>query len=52
MFALHLEKKPNRFQRMALTNPKQYDFCINKLGCGRVLDYTGVPYAPCGAERA
>ena len=28
---------------------KQYDFCINKLGCGRVLDYISVPYAPYGA---
>ena len=50
MFALHLEKAPNRFQRMALTHPKQYDFCINKLGCGKALDYIGVPYAPYGKE--
>ena len=46
MFALHLEKEPNRFQRMALTHPKQHDFCVNKLGCGKVLDYIGVPYQP------
>ena len=46
MFGLHLEKEPNRFQRMALTHPKQHDFCINKLGCGKVLDYIGVPYLP------
>ncbi len=45
MFGLHLEKEPNRFQRMALTHPKQYDYCIHKLGCGRALDYMGVPYA-------
>lgn len=48
MFGLHLEKEPNRFQRMALTHPKQHDFCINKLGCGKVLDYIGVPYRPSG----
>ena len=42
--------KPNRFQRMALTHPKQYDFCIHKLGCGKVLDFLGVPYAPNGGE--
>lgn len=24
MFGVHLEKKPNRFQRMALTHPKRY----------------------------
>jgi len=45
MFGLHLEKEPNRFQRMAQTHPKQYDYCIHKLGCGRALDYLGVPYA-------
>ena len=47
MFGVHLDKKPNKFQLMALTHPKQYDYCINKLGCGRVLDYIGVPCAPC-----
>ena len=30
---------------MALTHPIQHDYCINKLGCGRVLDYLHVPYA-------
>ena len=44
MFGVHLEKEPNRFQRMAVTHPKQYDYCINKLGIGKVLDYIGVPY--------
>lgn len=49
MFGVHLEKGPNRFQRMALTHPKQHDYCIRKMGCGKVLDYIGVPYAPyCG----
>lgn len=46
MFGLHLEKEPNRFQRMALTHPKQHEFCVNKLGCGKVLDFIGVPYLP------
>jgi 3'-phosphoadenosine 5'-phosphosulfate sulfotransferase (PAPS reductase)/FAD synthetase len=45
MFGVHLEREPNRFQRMALTHPVQYDYCIGKLGCGRVLDYIHVPYA-------
>lgn len=44
MFGVHLEKEPNRFQRMKITHPKQYDYCINKLGCGAVLDYIGVKY--------
>ena len=46
MFGVHLEPEPNRFQRMAVTHPKQYDYCINKLGCGQVLEYIGVPYKP------
>ena len=44
MFGVHLEKEPNRFQMMKETHPKQYDYCINKLGLGEVLDYIGVKY--------
>lgn len=44
MFGVHLEKEPNRFQRMKITHPKQYDYCINNLGLGKVLDYIGVSY--------
>ncbi len=44
MFGCHLEKSPNRFQRMKETHPKLHDYCINKLGCGRVLDFIGVDY--------
>lgn len=44
MFGVHLEKEPNRFQRMKITHPKIYDYCINKLGIGRVLDFIGVKY--------
>lgn len=51
MFGCHLEKEPNRFQRMAITHPKQYDYCIrpveeNGLGLGKVLDFIGVDYKP------
>lgn len=44
MFGLHLEKEPNRFQRMKQTHPKQWDYCIHTLGLGEVLDYIGVKY--------
>ena len=58
MFGCHLEKEPNRFQRLKETHPRQYDYCINGgemvngkcqpnkegLGLGKVLDYIGVPY--------
>lgn len=58
MFGCHLEKEPNRFQRLKRTHPRQYDYCINGgemvdgkwqpnkegLGLGHVLDYIGVKY--------
>jgi len=36
--------KVNRFQRLATTHPKLYDYCINTLGLGELLDYVGVEY--------
>lgn len=44
MFGCHLEKGPNRFQRMKVTHPKQYAYCMDKLGLRDVLKYIGVPY--------
>lgn len=58
MFGVHLEKEPNRFQRLKETHPKQYQYCMgggemidgkwqpNKdgLGLGKVLDYINVKY--------
>ena len=59
MIGCHLEKEPNKFQRLKETHPKQYEYCINGgeydeegkwrpskegLGLWRVLDYMGVPY--------
>lgn len=46
MFGIHLEKEPNRFQRLYETHPAQWNYCINTLGCGRVLDTIKVPYTP------
>ena len=43
---IHLEKHPNKFQRMAKTHPKIYDYCMHKLGLGELLDYAGVDYKP------
>ena len=42
MFGAHLEKKPNRFQLMRETHPKLYEYCMENLGCKKVLDYIGV----------
>lgn len=48
MYGIHLEPYPNRFQRMYYTHPKLWDYCIYKLGCGKVLNYLGIPYDPSG----
>jgi len=44
MFGIHLEGHPNRFEKMKKTHPKQWSYCINKLGVGQVLDYIGIEY--------
>lgn len=44
MFGVHLEKSPNKFELMKETHPKLHDYCINTLGCGKVLDFIGVNY--------
>ncbi len=46
MFGITHEEPPNRFQRLAISHPVQHKFCIEKLGCGRVLDYLGINYYP------
>lgn len=48
-FGCHLEKEPNRFQRMKETHPRQYDYCMRPveekgLGLREVLEYIGVPH--------
>lgn len=48
-FGCHLEKAPNRFQRMRETHPKQYEYCLKPvaeggLGMAEVLDYIDVKY--------
>ncbi|MCK5605574.1 phosphoadenosine phosphosulfate reductase family protein [Candidatus Pacearchaeota archaeon] len=42
MFGVHMEKGENRFQRMSKSHPKQYGYCMDKLGLKGVLDYMGV----------
>lgn len=43
-FGIHLEKEPNRFQKMKKTHPRQWHYIIKKLGMGKVFDFIGVPY--------
>lgn len=59
IFGIMSDKTPNRFQRLKITHPKIYDYCIgggeydesgllkpNKqgLGIGKILDYIGIDY--------
>jgi 3'-phosphoadenosine 5'-phosphosulfate sulfotransferase (PAPS reductase)/FAD synthetase len=44
MFGVHMQSDPNRFQQMKITHPKHYDYCINKLGIGKVLDFINIKY--------
>ena len=60
MFGCQRDKKPNRFQRLKETHPRQYEYCIGGgetidgiwqpskqgLGLGKVLDYLEVDYKP------
>lgn len=46
-FGCHLEKEPNRFQRLKVTHPKIWDYCMKPvskggLGMREVLEYIGV----------
>lgn len=48
-YGCHLEKEPNRFQRLKVTHPKLWSYCMKPwdeggLGMKEVLDYIGVKY--------
>lgn len=43
-FGVHMEDEPNRFQRMKITHPKLWKYCMTTLGMREVLEYIGVPY--------
>lgn len=49
MFGCHLEKEPNRFQKMKQTHPKIWEYCMKPLdngglGLKEVLEYIDVKY--------
>lgn len=48
MFGVHMEKPPNRFLRLEKTHPALHRYCMEKLGCRRVLEYIGVPWTAKG----
>lgn len=43
-FGVHLEKEPNRYQRLQKIHPQLYDYCMNKLGFKEVCEYMNIPY--------
>lgn len=48
-FGVHLEKEPNRYQRLKEIEPKKYEYCFKScseggLGFNDVMDYMGVKY--------
>ena len=43
-FGVHLEKAPNRYQRLELTHSQLHDYCMNKLGFKEVCEYMNIPY--------
>jgi 3'-phosphoadenosine 5'-phosphosulfate sulfotransferase (PAPS reductase)/FAD synthetase len=51
MFGVHLEKRGrtepysgNRFQRMKKSHPNQHKYCMENLGCAKVLEFIGVEF--------
>ena len=43
-FGVHLEKEPNRYQRLEQTHPQLYNYCMDKLGFKEVCEYMNIPY--------
>lgn len=45
-FGAHLEKEPNRFQMLAVTHPKIWEWGMHTLGMAEVLEFCGIKYRP------
>lgn len=43
-FGVHLEKEPNRYQRLEKTHPQLHSYCMEKLGFRDVCEYMNIPY--------
>lgn len=44
MFGIHFDEEPNRIQRLKITHPDLYNYCIKKLKINEVLEYMNIPY--------
>lgn len=43
-YGVNLEKNPNRFQRLKITHPRLYSYCMNDLNMNEVLEYLRVDH--------
>lgn len=43
-FGVHLEKDPNRYQRLEITHPQLHKYCMDNLGFKEVCEYMSIPY--------
>lgn len=46
MFGIHMETRPNRFDRMRITHPKHYSLCMDNMGIRDVLELLKIPTNP------
>lgn len=44
LYGCHLEKTPNRIEKLKETHPQIYNYLFEKLGYGPVCDYVGITY--------
>jgi len=49
-FGAHMEKYPNRFQRLRRTHFKLWKYCMDQLGMKEVLKYIGIPTVVSGEQ--
>lgn len=45
-YGIHMEKRPHRFDKLYMRNPKEWKFWMIDQGWGEVLDYIGVEWRP------
>lgn len=45
-YGCHMEKGINRFQRLYITHPKHWKYCMYELGMKGILDYMNIPTIP------
>jgi 3'-phosphoadenosine 5'-phosphosulfate sulfotransferase (PAPS reductase)/FAD synthetase len=43
LFGVHMEKEPNRFQRLRRTHPRLHSYCMDELGLQKVLEFLKCP---------